>query len=198
MGTLDGNSIDANCMARIARGDESGLTELIARYRMRLLGYLSKHSIADDLQDEIVQDVYLKVWANAKSFIVGECVSRWIITITRNTMLDAVRKQKRINRNIALSQLLSYTEQGLVDGYTCIEAVAEESSDGMSRDEILELASEVLPSIYLDEVAAYADGYATPERSRLTGIPEATLRWRRLEAFKQLKNSRQFTNAFAD
>lgn len=198
MGTLDGNSIDANCMARIARGDESGLTDLIQRYGRRLRAFLCKHSIAEDLQDEIIQDVFLKLWSNAKSFIAGECVSRWVITITRNTMLDAVRKQKRINRNIALSQLLSYTEQGVVDGYSCIEAVAEESDDCMSRDEILELAAEVLPSIYLDEVTAYADGWRTPERSRMTGIPEATLRWRRLEAFKQLKISGKFANAFVD
>lgn len=198
MGTLDANSIDANCMARIVRGDESGLTELIARYSRRLRGYLRKHSIADELQDEIIQDVYLKVWANANVFKVGECVARWVISITRNTMLDAVRKQKRIDRNVSLSQYLAYTDNGIVDGYACIEAVVEESDVSMSKEDILELAAEVLPSIYLDEVAAYADGWATPERSRETGIPEATLRWRRLEAFKQLKNSRKFANAFVD
>jgi RNA polymerase sigma factor (sigma-70 family) len=198
MGTLDGNSIDTNCIERIANGDESGLTELISRYSRRLRGYLRKHSIADDLQDEVVQDVFLKVWANAKSFIIGECVARWVITITRNTMLDSVRKQRRIDRNVSLSQYLAYTDSGLVDGYACIEAVAAESDKSMSADDLLEMAAEVLPSIYLDEVAAYADGWATPERSRQTGIPEATLRWRRLEAFKQLRNSRKFANAFAD
>ena len=112
------NVADTKCMERIQAGDESGLTELMGRYSRRLRGYMSKRNVCSESQDEIIQDVFLKVWSHAGSFRVGDVVSRWLFTIARNTMLDAMRKSNRRNRDVALSQLLHYTNNGIEDIYS--------------------------------------------------------------------------------
>ena len=192
------NIADTKCMERIQAGDESGLTELMGRYSRRLRGYMSKRNVCSESQDEIIQDVFLKVWSHAGSFRVGDVVSRWLFTIARNTMLDAMRKSNRRNRDVALSQLLHYTNNGIEDGYDCLEAVVSESGNTVSVDDIIEAASEVLEPLYLEEVVAMYRGGSAEERSRETGECASTLRWRRSEALAQLRSSGKFTKQFAN
>lgn len=194
------NVADTKCMERIQAGDESGLTELMGRYTKRLRGYLFNRLKCHELRDEIMQDVFLKVWSHADTFQSGGTVARWIFTIARNAMFDAMRKMKRRNRDvILLSQLLQYTESSIEDGYECLEAVedASVSDKTLFVDDIIEAASEVLEPRYLEEVVAIYRGGSAEERSRETGECASTLRWRRSEALSQLRSSGKFTKQFA-
>lgn len=197
----DTNIADTKCMERIQAGDESGLTELMGRYSRRLRGYMSKRNVSEEAQDEILQDVFLKVWSRLDTFMIGAVVSRWLFAIARNAMFDAMRKMKRRNRDvILLSQLLQYTESSIEDGYECLEAVedASVSDKTLFVDDIIEAASEVLEPRYLEEVVAMYRGGSAEERSRETGECASTLRWRRSEALAQLRSSGKFTKQFAN
>lgn len=198
MGTTRITRIDAKLMERIANRDESALTELMQRYDISLRRYLTKHVIAEEMQDEIIQDSFLKVWSHAARFIPGSRLENWLITIVRNTMLDALSYARNHYRDIALSQYLAHSDSGLIDGYSCIESVVDESNLGASFEDIVECASEILEPELLNEVISFREVESSSVRAREVGVAEGTIRWRRSEAFRQLRISRKFTNAFVD
>ena len=51
---------------------------------------------SQEMADELVQEVMLKVWLKAESFNPGKAsVNTWIFTIARNSRIDYIRKMKR-------------------------------------------------------------------------------------------------------
>lgn len=75
---------DANCL---------GL--LMDRYERRLLYYIMRISAVDVLAaEEILQEVFLKVWKNLRDFDSSLSFSSWIYRITHNETISHFRKSK--------------------------------------------------------------------------------------------------------
>lgn len=76
--------------------DTSFLTELISRYESKLDIYIYRKSGAsqEDRQD-LLQDIFIKVYKNIKDFDSSLKFSSWIYRIAHNEMIDWYRKKKR-------------------------------------------------------------------------------------------------------
>ena len=71
------------------------LTEIIARYQAKMTRYANKFlSTYEDRQDA-VQDVFIKVYRNIRSFRTEERFSPWIYRIAHNTFINVIKKQSR-------------------------------------------------------------------------------------------------------
>lgn len=83
------------CITRIAKGDRESLHTLYDGCRQAV--YLYAFSILRDAgpAEDIVQEVFLKIWANAQGYHSGTCPMAWIFTITRNEAVTCLRKKKR-------------------------------------------------------------------------------------------------------
>ncbi len=78
---------------------------LMERYEQRLIRYIMRISAAsvDDAQD-VLQDVFIKVYQNLHAFDQRLSFSAWIYRITRNQVISQYRKQRRHDeRRIDLS-----------------------------------------------------------------------------------------------
>jgi RNA polymerase sigma-70 factor (ECF subfamily) len=60
-----------------------------------------------DTANDVVQDVFIKVWKNIKRFDATKNFKTWLLTIAKNTALDSIKKKKAV--------LFSKIEEGETD-----------------------------------------------------------------------------------
>ncbi len=84
-----------NCIEGIAAGRQEALAQLYQETRGSVYGFaLSLVKNVHDAED-VVQDVYVKIWESAAAYQPQGKPLAWIFTITRNAALMSLRRQKR-------------------------------------------------------------------------------------------------------
>ncbi len=86
-------------LIRTAEGDESALKLLIENYAGHLLTYISGLTKDREAAEEIVQDIFIKVW-NARNYLLHvKDFKSWIFILSRNQALNAIDKALTLKRN---------------------------------------------------------------------------------------------------
>lgn len=93
--------------ARIAKGSEEAFQLLFGIYRTRLYDYALKFLKTHDAADELVQEVFLKLWTSRELLDNVEHPDHYIFTTARNKAFDSIRKiaQDRDLRRKVWSQI---------------------------------------------------------------------------------------------
>lgn len=90
------NPSDAELLDRIGHQDRQALRLLYRRHSGLLLGLVSRIVHEGATAEEVVQDVFLRVWSKASSYQSDRAsVLTWMVRIARNRALDALRKGAR-------------------------------------------------------------------------------------------------------
>lgn len=80
---------------KLAVGDKKALEELYHETRAAIYGFaLSMLKNASDAED-VLQETYIKIWANADRYSAKGTPMAWILTITKNLALMKMRERKR-------------------------------------------------------------------------------------------------------
>jgi len=88
-----GTLTDADVMLRVSNGDRAAYAILVERYLHRALAVAQRVVLNRAEAEEIVQDVFLKVWQKAGDWSAEKgAVSTWVYRIALNRALDVVRK----------------------------------------------------------------------------------------------------------
>jgi len=87
-------SSDAELIKRFQEGDEAAFNELILRYQEKIYWLARRFSNDHDTADEIVQEVFVKVYEALKGFRGESGFYTWLYRITVNASLNAVRKRR--------------------------------------------------------------------------------------------------------
>ncbi len=85
-----------NDLAILVRQNPEALSYIIDRYRTKLEKYINRRTNVDrhDLED-ILQDVFIKVYRNINDYDQSLVFSSWIYRITHNHIIDWYRKNKK-------------------------------------------------------------------------------------------------------
>ncbi|MEL6479053.1 MAG: sigma-70 family RNA polymerase sigma factor [Pseudomonadota bacterium] len=84
----------AEWMAAIARGERQALALLIARHGRGLTLMATRYLGGEEEAEEVVQDVFLRVWRNASRYDPARAkVSTWLYRIAVNLCIDRQRKR---------------------------------------------------------------------------------------------------------
>ena len=87
---------DDNLIKKYLEGDQSSLKILIDKYASSVYNFTSRF-VGPLYRDDIVQEVFIKVWKNLKNFNKDKSQFKtWLFTIARNTITDYLRKKKSI------------------------------------------------------------------------------------------------------
>jgi RNA polymerase sigma-70 factor (ECF subfamily) len=174
---------DEECMTRLGGPEvEAALSALYDRYARTVYGVglkiLGNRSLAEDL----VQEVFLKVWRSADTFDSSRgSFSTWLYRVTRSCALDLYRKRaSRVRQaadgapHIAAARDSSAGPQEVVDESWLSWRVSRalEALDAPHR-EVIELA--------------YFGGLSQREVSERTGVPLGTVKTRTAGAFRRLR-----------
>jgi RNA polymerase sigma-70 factor (ECF subfamily) len=87
------NEIDL--LARVAEGDEKAFALIFHHYRRRIYSYTYHISGSSVQADELVQDVFLKVWLYRDKIPHILRFDNWLFTIARNQVFDMLKSMAR-------------------------------------------------------------------------------------------------------
>src|SRR6516164_5065732 len=93
------------------RGDPEASRVFVERYQRRVYG-LARSVLGDSTQaEDIAQEALIRAWRNAGSFEPGRgSVASWLLTITRNLAIDALRKKNAVPTDPSAALFLDLTE----------------------------------------------------------------------------------------
>ncbi|SIT12261.1 RNA polymerase sigma-70 factor, ECF subfamily [Alicyclobacillus vulcanalis] len=93
---MNGELSDDMLLAAIARGQRDALEALYDRFARLVYGFAYRVTGNASHAEEIVQDVFVKVWRQAHAYnpTLGK-VSTWLLTIARRSAIDLHRRERR-------------------------------------------------------------------------------------------------------
>ncbi len=103
----------AEALHGCARGERASLHRLYEHLAPKMTGVALRMLRRRDLADEVVHDTFLRIWEKAGSYDPARGkASTWAFTVLRNTALNVLRGERRIE---------------LVEDYDAIEPASEEA-----------------------------------------------------------------------
>jgi RNA polymerase sigma-70 factor (ECF subfamily) len=86
---------DASLLAGMAAGDSQAAATFVRRFQARVYGLALTVVGVAATAEEVAQDAFVRAWRNAGNYNPrrGE-VATWLLTITRNAAVDALRRQR--------------------------------------------------------------------------------------------------------
>jgi RNA polymerase sigma-70 factor, ECF subfamily len=174
---------DEQLMARLDGPEvEAALSELYDRYSRTVYGVGIKILGDRSSAEELVQEVFLKVWRSSGTFDPSRAsFSTWLYRVTRSCALDLYRKRAHRVHQIPDGETHVVTTR---DSSAGPQEVVDESwlSWRVSR------ALEVLDAPHKEVInLAYFEGFSQREISERTGVPLGTVKSRTANAFKKLR-----------
>jgi RNA polymerase sigma-70 factor (ECF subfamily) len=163
---------DAVLVASVARGDIAAFGALYDRYARDVYA-LAAHALGADDAEEIVQDVFVRLWRSADQFDPQRgSFTAWLMSIARHRVVDELRR-RRLGPTVAdtVDDLLNAVEDPVAD-------VEEEASLRSLRELVLTELQELPPEQRRAVVLAYFGGMSQREISRELGWPLGTVKKR--------------------
>jgi RNA polymerase sigma-70 factor (ECF subfamily) len=96
---------DEDLMAEAAEGNERAFTELVSRYRGRVINLVSRLLNDREASDDISQEVFVRVFQHRKNYRRGAKFSTWLFTIAANLAKNEIRRRKRRRNWTSLDEM---------------------------------------------------------------------------------------------
>ena len=156
---------------RVRRGDRQAFSELYRQYHPRLFGYLLRLLANPVMVEEVLDDVMLVVWTDARKFRGTAAVSTWIFGIAYRKALTAMRADRRY--------------QSRLDRNADPDAVASESMQHAEwiRTGLAQLSPDHRQVLEL----TYFGGFSYQEIADIAGCPVNTVKTRMFHARRRLR-----------
>ena len=91
----DKNSHLDEVLKRLARGDKTALEELYHETKSAIYGFSLSITKNPSDSEDVLQETYLKIWANAERYTAKGTPMSWILMIAKNLSLMKLREKKR-------------------------------------------------------------------------------------------------------
>jgi RNA polymerase sigma-70 factor, ECF subfamily len=89
-------------LVKLALADRDAFLYLVNRYQNKIFGYIRKITdVNKEDAEDILQDIFLKVYLNLNDFDISLKFSSWIFRIAHNEVISAHRKNKSRPQNSA-------------------------------------------------------------------------------------------------
>jgi RNA polymerase sigma-70 factor, ECF subfamily len=163
----------------VAAGDRAAFGRVYEATAAKLYGVVLRILKRRDLTDEIVQEVYVKIWQRAGDFDATRASPiTWMVTIARNRALDEARKASHIRLDDA-PEALEVPDQS--------PSAVDLLSRAEDRERLLRCLDGLDPQKREIVKLAYLEGFSRDELSMRFGHPVATIKTWLHRSLKQLK-----------
>jgi RNA polymerase sigma-70 factor (ECF subfamily) len=162
---------DESLLAGLASGDAELEAAFVRRFQDRVFGQAYRLVGETALAEDIAQEAFLRIWRHASNF--NPCsgsVTTWLLAITRNLAIDALRRKRVLPVNLDLPGSLESPSKAKPPDELAVDADAA----SRLREALRELPSEQRRVV----VRAFAYGQTAQEISRAENIPVGTAKSR--------------------
>ena len=166
-------------LSRVARQDRSAFNDIYRATSAKLYGIVLRILHRRDLADEVLQEVYVKIWERAAEFDPKRASPiTWMATIARNRALDEVRRKHPVSLEDHPEILdVASDEAGALD-------LVLRGEDGKRLSECL---NRLEPGRRQIVVLAYCNGFSRDELGQRFGQPANTIKTWLRRSLAQLK-----------
>ena len=166
-------------VADLQRKNRSALEYLYDHYSGALLGVIARIVKKEELAEEVLQDVFLKIWDRIDSYDATKGkLFTWMLNIARNQAIDKTRS-KEFSKGKKTGDIDNYVSKVDREGYF------EQKVDVIGLQELLKLLPEDQRFV-IDQ--HYLKGYTQAEMSEEFNLPLGTVKTRMRLAMKELRN----------
>ncbi len=171
-------------LQRIKRSEESALASLYDATVNRIYALALRITTRPELAEEVVNDVYIQVWRQAKNYDKNKAVAiAWLMMLCRSRALDKLRQEKSAHTKTV--NIASQDEHK--------EACSKKPSDMIYNEEISErvsMAMKCLSEVQRQTVAlAFFRDMSQSEIADYTGLPLGTVKTNIRRAQAILRNA---------
>src|SRR6202034_581725 len=97
LSVIDSGSTDEALLSGMAMGDQAAAVVFVRRYQRRIFGLAYSMTNDASVTEEVAQKALIRVWRHAPVFDHRRgSVTSWVLTITRNLTIDALRMRRAI------------------------------------------------------------------------------------------------------
>jgi len=162
---------------RAQAGEEAAFEELIRRHQQRVFGLVNGILRRRDDVEDVVQQVFLKVFVSLKRFDQRSAFSTWLYKISVNECWDYLRKRKV--RPLTYEADLSEDQVSRLDGVASADKPPEDPSQRAEARDLLERMLDKLPEedrqlLMLKEV----EGFSVQELAEMLNLNVNTVKVR--------------------
>ena len=159
-------------------GSESAFAELYEMYSKALFGIIVVIVKDENLAQEVLQDVFVKVWSNSASYDIDKGrFYTWLLNIARNKAIDVTRSKAFKNANKNLSK----------DNFVDIIG----SHDNLDRQSdtigLKKFVAALQPMCAQLIDLLYFKGFTQAETAETTNTPLGTIKTRARNCLKELR-----------
>ncbi|MDP4505485.1 RNA polymerase sigma factor [Nonomuraea turcica] len=159
----------------MASGDTQAATTLVRRYQARVFG-LARTIVGEAaLAEEVAQETFVRAWRHAAAYDARRgAVPTWLLTITRNLAIDALRLRRElpVDPQALLTRLMS----------------AESTEDAPRDEEFVRRALRMLPQEQARAIALTVFyGLTSKEVAQVESIPLGTAKTRLRRGLAKLR-----------
>lgn len=112
-------------MERIRRGDKAAFEALFEAYAPGLCAYLARYVRSQEVAEDLVQDIFLRLWGQRDEIQVSGSISGYLFLAAKHRALDQIRHGKVVDRFAALHAARS--EDSLESSETALLTLLEVS-----------------------------------------------------------------------
>jgi RNA polymerase sigma-70 factor (ECF subfamily) len=181
---------DAQLLSFVASGEHDALEVLYERYAKACYGLAMKVLVDPFLAEEVVQEVFLKLWAAPSSYVPERGkFSAWLLTLVYNRSIDWLRqaRHRKLNSSIEL-------DAEVIDNVTLADILPDgaitpyEEAWRQEQGRVVRGALRLLsPPERLVISLAYLGGLTQREISQRLGVPLGTIKSRTHRGLLQLR-----------
>jgi RNA polymerase sigma-70 factor (ECF subfamily) len=96
-GVAEGELTDEALLAGMAVGEQTAAVAFVRRYQRRVFGLAYSMTGDAGVAEDVAQEAMVRVWKHAPVFDPRRgSVSSWVLTITRNLAIDALRLRRAV------------------------------------------------------------------------------------------------------
>jgi|SRR5262245_6528103 len=167
---------DEALVARVAQNDRRALQLLFGRHRQRVYRFALRLVGNAATAEDIVSEVFLELWRRAASFERRAQLATWLLAITRNKALSALR--------VRVDQPLDET---MAEAMPDPAITPEESLQASERSALVGRCLEQLSPAHREIIdLVYYHEKSVDEVAAIVGVPAATVKTRMFYARKRL------------
>ncbi|NLM12032.1 MAG: RNA polymerase sigma factor [Clostridiaceae bacterium] len=170
---------DQTQIKRIRDGDIEAFEELIDKYKNKLFSFLVKMTCSRQDSEEILQEVFIRVFNNINKYDDRWMFSTWIYRIAINTYKSYMKKTKRL-KTVPIDDVV--INKGMT-GEENPEKIYERNE---RQQEIITLINSLKDKQRVPLILKYVKDFSYAEISDILGISEEAAKMRVLRAKKNI------------
>ncbi len=175
----------ATCLQKVRHGDEEAARTLMDRLYPLVLKLVRAYLPRRMGEEDLVQTVFMKVFANLKQYSGQVPIEHWVSRIAVNTCLNEIKAEK-IRPEWRWADL-SEEEQFVVESLSAVQEDRPEYSPEAASELLKRLMSSLSPQDRMIIKLLHLEERSVAEISRMTGWNAALVKVRAFRARKKLR-----------